>query len=95
MTLTVKLLFIREKNTRSLVVYMNREREIHEVINKHVNQKCRSRCYQHPPTLDSPNKLPCPAKLFIGPTSTDYTQMPIKLTPWLSGLAVSGLSRTS
>ena len=54
---------------------MNRKREIYEVINKHVNQKCRSRCYQHPPTLDKPDKLPCPAKLFISPTSFDYTQM--------------------
>ena len=33
---------------------MNRKREIDEVINKHVNQKCRSRCYEHPPTLDIP-----------------------------------------
>ena len=48
------LLFIREKSKQVLVVYMNREREIYEVINKRVNQKCRSRCYQHPPTLDSP-----------------------------------------
>ena len=40
---TPPIIAVREKNTRSLVMYMNREREIHEVINKHVNQKCRSR----------------------------------------------------
>ena len=40
---TPPIIAVREKNTRSLVVYMNREREIYEVINKYVNQKCRSR----------------------------------------------------
>ena len=45
---------IREKNTRSLVEYMNHEREIYGVINKHVNQKMQVTESPLPPTLDKP-----------------------------------------
>ena len=40
---SVALYQIREKSKQVLVVYMMRKREIDEVINKHVNQICRSR----------------------------------------------------